>query len=148
MKILLTLFVLFFSSSVLAETYKCLLNYNDGYSDQKSYEVIIVIHEGTDAGPIVLLDKNNSFKQIIVPGIQTIGKVHSNDYPFAGGKISSDAYFTTISPWSIQGFFVNGINFIPFQIDIKQLNPEKILIWIHDPTHIIFSENNSNGECK
>jgi len=131
---------------VVGETYTCKLSYQDS-SDQNSYDIIITINEDANIGPIVLLDKNNSFKQMIVPNIQSVGKVYSDNYPLGGGKVIADAYFTMISPWSIQGFFVNMLNFIPLQINIKQLDPDKILIWIQDPTHIMFSEINSKGEC-
>ena len=148
MKKIFIILVLFYSTSVFSETYTCKLSYKDGYSDQNSYDIIITIHEDANVGPIVLLDKQNSFKHMIVPGIQSVGKVYSDNYPFGGGKIIADAYFTMISPWAIQGFFVNMLNFIPLQIDIKQRDPEKILIWIHDPQHIMFSNTNSKGECK
>lgn len=146
MKILLTLFVLFFSSSVLGETYTCKLSYEDS-SEKKFYDIVIVVNEDNNAGPIVLLDKQNKFRQMLVPGIYSTGKVYSNNYPL-GGKISVDAYFTMISPWSIQGFFVNALNFIPIYIDIKQIDPSKISIWSYDPTHNMFSSTNSVGECK
>ena len=145
MKILLTLFVLCFSSSVVAETFKCQLEYQDVFGDTTSFELFIDTGD-TNVGPIVLLDKNKNLKQIILPGIQSVGKVYSDNYPSAGQKISDDAYFFMVNSLLVHGFFVHTGRMV--LIDIDLFDSDKISISISDPTHLAFSRDNSKGFCK
>ena len=145
MKKIFIILVLLFSSSVVGETFKCQLEFHD-YLDKTTYELFIDTGD-TDVGSAILLDKNNSFKQIITTTIKSVGKIYSDNYPLAGQKISDDAYFTLISPWSVGGFFVHVGNIVLFYIDIKQLS-DKISIRVLDQNHTLLSETNSKGFCE
>ena len=141
MKTLLTLFVLFFSSSVVAETYKCQLEYINVFEEIIPFELFIDTGD-SDTEFIVALDKDQNYRQIVV-AIHSIGKVYSDNYPLAGQKVSNDAYFSMVNSMFVQGFFVHLNRTV--SIDMH-LNPGKISIY--DPSLINLSGTNAKGSCK
>ena len=147
MKTFLTLFVLFFSSSVVAETFKCQLEYTDLFEKIIPFELFIDTGD-TNVGPIVLLDKNKNLKQIILPVIQSVGKVYSDNYPSGGQKIANDAYFSMVNSLFVKGFFVHLMRTVSIDISMYNLNPDTIEISIYDPSLINLSGTNAKGFCK
>ena len=146
MKTLLTLFVLCFSSSVVAETFKCQLEYKDVFEKIIPFELFIDTGD-TDTEFIVALDKDQKYRQIVV-AIHSIGKVYSDNYPSGGQKITNDAYFNMVNSMFVKGFFVHLNRTVSIDIDIKNLNTDKIQISIYDPSLINLSGTNAKGSCK
>ena len=147
MKILLTLFVLLFSSTVFSETFKCQLEYKKISGEDVSFELFIDTGD-TDTGFAVLLDKKNEEIKQIITNIQSVGKVYSDNYPY-NTKIEEDAYFSMNNNMFVRGFFINVQRAVPIDIDLKNINPDEILISIYDPTIILFDgRNNIEGVCK
>ena len=146
MKTPLALFVLLFSSSVFAETFKCQLEYEDVFEKIIPFELFIDTGD-TDTEFIVAYDKDQNYRQIVVY-IHSIGKVYSDNYPSGGQKIANDAYFSMVNSLFVNGFFVHLMRTVPIDISMYNLNPDTIEISIYDPSLINLSGTNAKGFCK
>ena len=144
MKKIFIILVLLFPSSLIAETFKCQLEYYDMHDNKTSFELFIDTGD-TDAEFIVLLDKDGKYRQKVT-AITSVGKVYSDDYPLAGQKVSNDAYFNMVNSISVQGFFIHLLRTVP--IDISLYNADNITISIYDPGLPFFTKNVIEGVCK
>ena len=131
MKILLILFVLLFSSSVVAEVFNCELTLTSEKFGNQKYKVLV---DTGDKGLSYfgLHDEGGEFKKIIST-VFGVGKIYlDNGHPYGLSKIDTEVYFLTmLEDYKYIGiFFTEGIS----TININKFNSDVWEIFITDTT--------------